>query len=184
MKRRRFFQSIPYIGSVALAGNALAQDREVEPGSKIVTPTSERYPNWDSAGNFIRRTSDEIIEGPLEYIADSVGNQDGTVEPMEADYMNMKFERADRLYVCSMNGTEFYLYGMREIFTSLDDAIKYWNDNPNRGPTSVIEFDKTGITRAFAVGEVVVELDNVSTADYNAKMQERRDRTRQERSNR
>jgi len=157
MKIKKAALCAALIGSLAFGENALAQDKPVTINGNVA----------------------------LEYLADSIGNQDGLVQSMESDYMKGKFEKSDRLYVRTATPELFYSNGMREIYTSLDDAVKYCIDNPVKGPQTVLEFDKTGkVTKAYLVGPGVEEVKEFSTADYNSVMRERKAKSLQERLNR
>jgi len=111
----------------------------------------------------------------LEYFADGVGNQNGKVEALEADYMKEKFEKSDTLFVCTATPTSFYS-GMKKIYASFADAWKYWCENPVRGPQAIVGFDKEGkITEAYRIGDgfSVHKVFNLPDIDYKRVMENR-----------
>jgi hypothetical protein len=116
----------------------------------------------------------------LEYLADSIGNQNGRVEPLEEAYLKLAFEKSDTVYACAATPQMFYAPGMEKIYQTLDEAVKYWQANSVRGPTAIVAFDKNGkMVGAYNVGRGVSKEQNPASLDYSKEMEERRNTIRE-----
>ncbi len=115
----------------------------------------------------------------LEWFADGVANKNGKAEALEVDYMKMKFEKSDILYVCTHTPSSFYNSRMKKLHTSLAEAHRYWTENPLISPQTIVAFNKDGqIVGAYDVAsrlkdfktKKIFELPNIN---YKKEMLER-----------